>query len=345
MWATFSLIFAITSFGLATALVSNATSDVTSVGHAVQDLNTTVSFYHNVLGLQVLTQDSQPVTNEAYSLLTNTSATALYRTAKIQIPNQEWPLVLTQYYNVSTTTVKQREQDPAAPGLTLTVKNATAINAVLREISAPTVNGQPVPNATAEGTTSTVWVYDPDGYMIELVQRSGASDYFTVPPPTITDGPGMEYIIRGQLDLTMRNISQALTFYAGILSLNITSGFEPLIGPGQYEQVGAIGSVFNISSTVYWAAATGNCDPTTRCEYYEYDDPTRVTIAYPAAYPGIGMTTYAVKNLDTVLRQIRGVGLTIVTRGGSPVVVDGARSIVVRDPSGYLVRLDENYCV
>ncbi|PVH77213.1 hypothetical protein DL98DRAFT_591462 [Cadophora sp. DSE1049] len=257
MRTTFSLLFAITTFGLATAHVSNVTSDITSVGHAVQNLNKTVSFYHNVLGLQVLIQDSQSVANEAYGLLTNTSTTALYRTAKIQFPNQEWPLVLTQYYNVSTTTVKRREQS--------------------------------VPKPPRK----------------EPPQRPGGpSDYFTVPPPTITDGPGMRYIIRGS----------------------------------------GVGAVFNISSSVYWAAATGNCDPTTRCEYYEYYDPTRVTIAHPAAYSGIGMTTYAVRDLDMVLKQIRAAGLTVVTRGGSPVVVDGARSIVVRDPSGYLVRLDENHC-
>ncbi|KAH7403784.1 lactoylglutathione lyase [Cadophora sp. MPI-SDFR-AT-0126] len=345
MAAIYASLIIAAAFGSTAAHKSNITSDVTSVSHAVLDLDATVSFYHDVVGLQVLTQDSGPVANNAYGLLTDTSTDAFYRSAKIQIPNQEWPLVLTQYYNVSTAMVKQREQDPAVPGLTLTVKSAAAINTALREINAPTVNGQPVPNATAEGTTSTVWVYDPDGYMVELVQRSGPSDYFTVPAPTITDGPGMKYVIRGQLDLTMRNISQALTFYKGILGLNISSGFEPLIGPGEYEQVGFIGSVFNISSDVLWAAATGNCNPTTRCEYYEYDDPTRVTIAYPAAYPGIGMTSYAVRNLDTVLEQIRSAGLAIVSQEGSPVMVDGIRSIVVRDPSGYLVRLDENPCV
>jgi catechol 2,3-dioxygenase-like lactoylglutathione lyase family enzyme len=320
----------------------NLTSDPTSVDHAVWDIKSTLHFYHDLIGLVVLSEDTESVYNEAYSQLTATSG-ASYKTAIVQIPNQAWTLKLVEYGDIQRESIRVREQDPGAPGLTLTVKNATAINLALRAANATTVNGQPVPNGTAEGTTSTVWVYDPDGFMVELVQRSGASDYFTVPPPNITDGPGMEYVIRGQLDLTMYNYTQALTFYKDILGQNISAGFEPLIGPYQYEPVGEIGSVFNVSSNVTWTAVTGNCDPYTRCEYYEYDDPERVTIDEPAQNPGIGMTTYVVQDLDSIVSQVQAANLTIVTEGGAPVVVNGIRSILIRDPTGYLVRLDASY--
>lgn len=59
---------------------------------------------------------------------------------------------------------------------------------------------------------------------MELVQRSGPSDYFTVSPPIVTDGPGMVFVIRGQLDLTLSNATQALTFYRDILGQNISRG-------------------------------------------------------------------------------------------------------------------------
>lgn len=317
----------------------NLTSYPTSVGHAVADLSQTLEFYHDLIGLIVLHQDTEPVDDPSYGKLTNTS-TATYKTAVVAIPNQRWTLNLVEYVGLPKEQIKQREQDPGDPGLTLTVKNSSAINNALRAANITTILGEPAPEGGAEGTTSTVWVYDPDGYMVELVQRSGPSDYFTVSPPNITDGPGMEFVIRGQLDLTLSNATQAITFYRDILGQNISRGFEPLIGPG-YDSLGFVGTIFNMSADTQWAAVTGNCDPDTRCEYYEYDAPDRVSIAYPVQYPGVGITTYNVRGLDVTLDKVRAAGLTIVTEEKVPVRVDGSRSIVIRDPSGYLVRLDE----
>jgi catechol 2,3-dioxygenase-like lactoylglutathione lyase family enzyme len=317
---------------------STLTSDIISTGHAVRDLNTTLYFYHNVLGLEVLSLDKEARVDEAFGLLTSTNAT--YRTAVLAIPNQNWTLKLIQYLGLPQTTIKQREQDPAAPALTLTCKNATDVNIALREANVKTLTGQPIPHGSGPGTTSTAWVYDPDGYMVEAVQRSGPADYFTVPPPSITNGPGMRYVIRGQLDLTLSNISHATMFYRDILGQNISAGFEPLIGPG-YAQIGFLGSLFGIPSNSTWAATTGNCNPTTRCEYYEYDDPARKAIVYPVHTAGIGMTTYAVGDLDATLKRVKASRLTIITQGGEPVTIDGTRSILIRDPSGYLVRLDQ----
>lgn len=317
----------------------NLTSYPTSVGHAVADLEKTLEFYHDIVGLIVLHQDEDPIDNSAYGKLTNTS-TATYKTAVVAIPNQLWTLHLVEYIGLPKEQIKQREQDPGDPGLTLTVKNSSAINNALRAANLTTILGEPIPDGGAEGTTSTVWVYDPDGYMVELVQRSGPSDYFTVSPPNITDGPGMEFVICGQLDLTLFNATQAITFYRDILGQNITRGFEPLIGPG-YDALGFVGTIFNMSTDTQWAAVTGNCDPDTRCEYYEYDAPDRVSIVYPAQYPGVGITSYNVKGLDSIMNKVQAADLTIVSEGGVPVQMDGRRSIVIRDPSGYLVRLDE----
>jgi catechol 2,3-dioxygenase-like lactoylglutathione lyase family enzyme len=244
----------------------------------VADLDKTLEFYHDLVGLVVLHQDEGPIENPAYGRLTNT-ITATYKTATVAIPNQRWTLNLVEYIGIPREQIKQREQDPGDPGLTLTVKNSSAISNALRAANLTTILGEPIPEGGEEGTTSTVWVYDPDGYMVELVQRSGPSDYFTVSPPNITNGPGMEFVIRGQLDLTLSNATQAITFYRDILGQNITRGFDPLIGPG-YEALGFVGTIFNMSADTQWAAVTGNCDPDTRCEYYEYDAPDRVSIVY-----------------------------------------------------------------
>lgn len=142
----------------------NLTSYPTSVGHAVADLEETLGFYHDLVGLVVLHQDEEPFDDPAYGKLTNTSA-ARYKTAVVAIPNQLWTLNLIEYIGLPKQQIKQREQDPADPGLTFTVKNSSAVDNALRAANITTILGEQVPEGGAEGTTSTVWVYDPDGYM------------------------------------------------------------------------------------------------------------------------------------------------------------------------------------
>lgn len=92
----------------------NFSTDVTSIGHSVANLNKTVSFYPDILGLKILHQDTIPFPNVAYGLLTNTSATTTYLFATLEIPNQAWPLILTQYFPpFSAPPSQQHEQDPA----------------------------------------------------------------------------------------------------------------------------------------------------------------------------------------------------------------------------------------
>lgn len=110
----------------------NLTSYLTSVGYSVVDSEETLKFYHNPVGLVVLHQDKEPFDDPAYGKLTNTS-TATYRSAVVAIPRQIWNLNLVEYIGVPKEQIKQREQDPSDPGLTLTVKNSSAINDALGE--------------------------------------------------------------------------------------------------------------------------------------------------------------------------------------------------------------------
>jgi catechol 2,3-dioxygenase-like lactoylglutathione lyase family enzyme len=312
-----------------------------TVGHAVADLDRTVHFYHDVVGLELAGPvDRHPHSDPQNARLTGVDG-AKVRTALLRVPNEPFLLELTEYTGVPRTAVQARHQDIGAPALTLSVKDAAAAFAALREAGTPTmVPGRSIPTPSGDGL-ATVFVRDPDGYIVEFVHRT-PTDWFTVPAPTVTDGPGMRYVIRGQIDLTMATDQQALTFYRDLLGFDIAPGFPPLVGPNQHPVVpGFLAGLLGITPGSTWAAATGNCTPVTRCEYFEYDDPIRQVFNPPIQNPGAPFESIGTSDLDALLSRVKVAGLQIVTPGGRPVRVRGTESVLIRDPSGFLVRLEQ----
>ncbi|BEP12233.1 hypothetical protein acdb102_05440 [Acidothermaceae bacterium B102] len=333
-----SLVVPVTASAHAAAVAApTARVEVQSVGHAVKNLDTTVHFYHDVLGLEIVSEDKTFKADPAYGRLTGTVG-GKYRSAVIAIPNQKFRLVLTQYAGVAKTAVgPQHHQNPGTPALTLSIKSAVVLFPRLKAAGVQTLNGQPVPDGT---TIPTVFFRDPDGYVVETAQRrADNSDWFTVPPPSVTDGPGMKYVIRGQIDLTMWSAQQAIDVYKNALGFDLNPGFPPLIGAGEYKPLGFLGMILGVPVTALWTAVTGNCDPTTRCEYFEYQDPARVTNNPDIQDPGAGLATYTTHHFLAVLSRLIAARVKVVTPGGKAVLVHGHLSIILRDPSGLLLRL------
>jgi catechol 2,3-dioxygenase-like lactoylglutathione lyase family enzyme len=69
-----------------------------------------------------------------------------------------------------------------------------------------------------------------------------------------------------------------------------------------------------------------------------FDIPRETRIANPWD-PGASTLVFAVRDLDAIVRRLRAIEAPIVTLGKAPVDVPAGRSLVVRDPDGYLVQL------
>jgi catechol 2,3-dioxygenase-like lactoylglutathione lyase family enzyme len=142
----------------------------------------------------------------------------------------------------------------------------------------------------------------------------------------------------------MASDQQALAFYRDLLGFDIHAGFPPLVGPGEHPVVPSfLAALLGITPGSTWAAATGNCTPVTRCEYFEYDDPARKVFNPPIQDPGAPFESVGTTDLDGLLARIRAAGLPVVTPGGRPVRVHGTRAVLVRDPSGFLIRLEQRH--
>jgi catechol 2,3-dioxygenase-like lactoylglutathione lyase family enzyme len=311
-------------------------------GHAVANLDKTVSFYHDVLGLQLVRSvPRRAAPDRQYASLTDTPG-AKYRSAFFKVPNEPFLLEFTQYTGIPKKKMQPTEADPGAAALTLTVKNPAAAYAALRKAHTPTLlPGGTIPTPTSPPGLVTVFVRDPDGYIVEVVHRL-PGDWFTVSPPSITNGPGMRYVIRGQLDLSVASLPPTLNFYQHLLGFDINPGFPPLVGSGLSALPPPLASMFGITPGSQWGADTGNCTPTTRCEYYNYLDPARTTFNPAIQDPGAPIETIKTHNIKALVSSMKASGIRIVTRHHAPVTVDERPSIIVRDPSGVLIRLQQD---
>lgn len=74
---------------------------------------------------------------------------------------------------------------------------------------------------------------------------------------------------------------------------------------------------------------------------YEYDDPARKTFNPPIQDPGAPIESIRTQDLNALLPQLVAAGAQIVTPRQRPVRVDGMPNIIVRDPSGFLIRLEQ----
>lgn len=329
-------LFAASTAGAATP------AQVTSVNHAVNNLDQTVHFYHDVLGLRVLWESHIATPDPAYSALTGTWG-ARYREAVIEVPNEPFTLNLIQYNGVPRSQVNEQAVDPGSLQITYSIKDAATTFARLIAANAPqALPGLPTStNPPPPDQLSTAWVRDPDGSILETVhRRPGAADWFTVPPPAITDAPGMSQIIRGQLDFTTGSVGEASAL-GTLLGFDLIAGYPQIgIGPGLVPD-GFFGALFGVAPTDLFSATTGNCAPTVRCEFFYYDSPGLTPVAPRPQDAGAAMLQVSTGDVFSLVAKLRANGFTVVTPGRHPVIVRGRLSILLRSPSGLLMRFDQ----
>ncbi|MEU5041798.1 VOC family protein [Streptomyces griseorubiginosus] len=335
---------AATSAGPAAPAADASTTTVVNAPVAyretVADLDATIRFYHGVLGLELASRPSRWSTDPTQSALSGTRVRS--RTVDIAVPNETFVLRFTQYRGVHQTPQQAGPADPGQMQLTLSVKNAQAAYAALRAAHTPTLReGGTIPDGTGTGTITT-WVRDPDGMPVEVVQRSGPDDWFTVDPPVVTDGPGMRYVIRGQIDFVAKSDTASLRFYRDLLGFDIDPGFSWLVGPYEHPVMADfLADMFGITHGSTWAAATGNCAPEVRCEFFEYDDPARTDFRPARTDPGAPSYEISTTDLPRLVARLKAAGVTIVTPHGHASAALGTQSILVRDFSGLLVQIDQ----
>jgi catechol 2,3-dioxygenase-like lactoylglutathione lyase family enzyme len=112
--------------------------------HSVADVDKSVSFYRDALGLE-LKNPAVPMPrflNDALSDLTNTHG-ASFRAVAFKIPDAGFDLELTEFTGIERNPAQGRNQDPGVASLVLTVRNLDDALAAAEKAGAPIVTATP----------------------------------------------------------------------------------------------------------------------------------------------------------------------------------------------------------
>jgi catechol 2,3-dioxygenase-like lactoylglutathione lyase family enzyme len=143
------------------------------VGFTVSDLDRSLAFYRDLLNMKVLWER---VYEEEYVRTLVGYPTLRLRCAYLEIPGSTVSLELLEYQNVPREQVELRRADPGNAHLAISVDDLDHLCLELREAGVKFVSQPVVSTAGHYQGTKTVYVCDPDGISLQLLEIHRASD-------------------------------------------------------------------------------------------------------------------------------------------------------------------------
>lgn len=320
--------FKVTVFGLlfiwSAGLSSVWAAEVTGVGnftHIVADMDRSIEFYGDVLGLEVNTEVTPFSGNPAIMQLGNTIG-AQSRMMSYSLPGSDMGIELVEYKDISRHPVQTRFQDPGAALVQLRVRDLDRILDRLESSQGYiwTPSGTPV---SLGDTGRIIFLKDPDGFFVELIE---------VQPPAESADIGTN-VYGASFELIINDTDDNAEFYREGLGLapQLTEGFDdtPLLS----NTVSTLGAAFRRSSLQI-------TDTNVLMTFLEFKDINRKPMDSLVQDPGTAILQIKVDDVAAMTKRLIAAGGTVITQGGEPVViVPGVVISIVRDPNNLFIEL------
>jgi len=328
--------FAVAACGILSAGTADAPGPavgVRAIIHSVADLDKTVAFYRDGLGLQPVGQGGKPMTalpapqalNEDLSKFTDTHG-AKFRNASFHIPGMALDLELTEFTGTLVKKAVPHMQDPGAATLVLTVRDVDAALAGVKKNggSVLSIGGEPMKVGPENSKSRSIFVRDPDGFMLELAG---------IQPLPATTAPADSNVVGGRIGETIQDTDQTLKFYHDVL------GFETKAAPAAYATNKTITTLIDAQGAHWRISSAKVPGSTVDFELLEFKDVARQPFKLRVPDPGSPAVSIHVKDVEAAMKAMAAGGGSIVTRGGEPVKLGPALGVFVRDPNGLLIEL------
>jgi catechol 2,3-dioxygenase-like lactoylglutathione lyase family enzyme len=295
---------------------------ITGVGnfsHIVASLDKSVRFYRDVIGLEL---DGAPRLfsgTEAMKVGNTPGAQSLF--AALKVPGSAMGVEIIEYKDIDRRPAQPRFQDPGAANLILTVRDLDAIVARIKQAGAPINSAGGVP-ATIPGGSRVIFVQDPDGFFVELVQPA---------QPRATTAPASSNIIGGAFEIMVADTDQTMRLYQAL-------GFSPQVGTTfdgnklLMETAGTPGGQFKRSA----ATIPGT---TMTMAFLEFKDIDRKPVRTRFQDPGTPVLQLRVQDIDAVTKAWKFAGGDILTAGAVPIEIGALKLIVFRDPNNLMLEM------
>ncbi len=303
--------------------------DVVGVGnfaHIVADLDKSVGFYRDVLGLTV--SGNIPFgPNEAVAKFGHTEG-GQSRVAVLKVPGLAMGIELIEYKDIERKAQNPRFYDPGAANMSMRVRGLDALFpkiAAYPGVKILTKGGKPATLTTPNGTLHAVFLQDPDGFVVEMLDV--ASPPADAPPGFVLGG--------GSFEPAVRNSEASVKFYNEVLGFDFKLGAAFNDNRDMASTAGAPGASFRQST----ARIPGTSMPMTLIEFKNIE---RKELSGRTQDPGTTVLQLIVKDVAALSAKLKAAGVPFVTTGAEPVqVAPGLKIVIVKDPNNVLLELAE----
>jgi catechol 2,3-dioxygenase-like lactoylglutathione lyase family enzyme len=288
--------------------------------------------YYRALGF-ALAGDANPswIKDEAENRLYKTPG-AMSRTAILKIPatdsGRPFILYLREYKDIERgSRADFPARDPSSTHLGLMVPEADALweklkaDKLLRPLS---WEGKLIrmPGQTSGGIA---YVMDPDGLDVEIVGVKPAK-------PAGSQSASFNNPTLHHLGMAVIDSEKSKAFYGALLGAEFPKTTPEWLSGDMYDAaVGGHGYVIRLINGTYPEAAAPQTS--IRFELVEYQKPNRTVIPeYRYSDIAVSCVGMLVDGLDVLYARLKAAGVEIWSEGGIVQLMDGTRSIVIRDP-------------
>jgi catechol 2,3-dioxygenase-like lactoylglutathione lyase family enzyme len=320
---TLLVVLAVTASPRAQAPQPAPAGDVIGVGnfaHIVADLDKSLGFYRDVLGLEV-TNTIAFAPNDAVAKFGHTEG-GQSRVAVLKVPGLAMGVELIEYKDIERKPQKPRFFDAGAANLAVRVRNLDSLFPKIQQypgVTVITAGGKPVTLTTPNGVLHAVFVQDPDGFVVEMLD-------VTNPP---ADAPAGNVIAGSAFEASVRDSEQTVKFYNELLGFDLKLGAAFNDNQQMASTAGAPGASFRQRTAV----------PFTLIEFKNIQ---RKELSGRTQDPGTTVVQLIVRDVTALTAKLKAAGVPIVTTGGAPVqVAPGLKIAIVRDPNNMLLELAE----
>lgn len=303
--------------------------DIVGVGnfaHIVADLDKALGFYRDVLGLTV-TGNIPFGPNDAVAKFGHTEG-GQSRVAVLRVPGIAMGVELIEYKDIERKAQSPGFVDPGAANFSMRVRNLDELFpkiAAYPGVKILTRGGKPATVTTPNGTLHAVFVQDPDGFVVEMLDVAN--------PPA--DAPAGPVISGSAFEGTVRDSEQSVKFYNELLGFNLRLGAAFNDNQDMAATAGAPGASFRQST----ARIPGTTVPFTLIEFKNIE---RKELSGRTQDPGTTVLQLIVRDINALTAKLKAAGVPIVTTGGEPVqVAPGLKIVIVKDPNNILLELAE----
>jgi catechol 2,3-dioxygenase-like lactoylglutathione lyase family enzyme len=299
-------------------------SPITGIGnfsHIVSNLDKSIEFYRDVLGLELTAPPAPFSPNPAIMKLGNTIG-AQSHIAVMKIPGSAMGVELIDYKDIDRKPAHPRFQDPGAGNLAILVKDIDVVAARLKKAGAHilTAAGGPVEIQRIE---KGFFVQDPDGFVVEVTQ-------LTPLPPAAASAGGN--IFGASVEITIADTDQTVKFYKDLLGFQLRVGAAFNGNKLMADTAGTPGAQFRQSS--------GNIPGSSvRITFIEFKDIERKPLNTRVQDPGTAILQLHVNDVDAAVKKLKEGGATVISTGGEPVTLGNRKLAIVRDPNNLFLEL------